>query len=99
MIRTLARSFVSPRAMARRGLFALVAVFGIAAELGAQGAVGTGRRSLASRADLEAAAKSAEQLARSSGDAKVREQKSIEAAQLRLRLREGDFQPGHSILL
>lgn len=85
--------------MARRGLFALVAIFGIAAELGAQGAVGTGRRSLASRADLEAAAKSAEQLARSSGDAKVREQKSIEAAQLRLRLREGDFQPGHSILL
>jgi protein involved in polysaccharide export with SLBB domain len=52
-----------------------------------------------SRAELEAAAARAETAARGARDAKTREQQTRIANRLRTRLREGDFQPGHRILL
>lgn len=54
----------------------------------------------ASRAELEALAVAAEQLAASSsGNAEHREQKRAEAEALRLRLRDGDFRVGDRVVL
>jgi hypothetical protein len=58
-----------------------------------------GRRSLASRTDLENAAVAAERMASTSGDKKIREHKRREAETIRLRLKDGDFQAGHRIYL
>ena len=85
---------------AHRVLLAVTLLWGtVAGALDAQSTPGGGVRSLARRSDLEVAAQAAEQLARSSSDRKVRERKTAEAASIRLRLREGDFQPGHRIYL
>jgi SLBB domain-containing protein/polysaccharide biosynthesis/export protein len=66
----------------------------------AQGALdGSGRRSQATRTELESAAAAAERVARSTHDGKLRERKADEAQRIRERLREGDFQPGHRIYL
>jgi protein involved in polysaccharide export with SLBB domain len=61
---------------------------------------GTARTHQASRAELEALAIAAEQLASSSqGNAQVKKQKRIEADALRARLRDGDFRGGDRIVL
>jgi protein involved in polysaccharide export with SLBB domain len=52
-----------------------------------------------SRAELEAAAARAETAARSARDSKDRARLQAQATRIRTRLREGDFQPGHRILL
>lgn len=52
-----------------------------------------------SRADLEAAATRAEASARTARDSRAREQAQQMAKRIRTRLRDGDFQPGHRILL
>src|SRR4029453_6608876 len=54
-----------------------------------------GRKPIATRADLESALTQAEQIAASDGySAELRDQKRAEAALIRERLREGDFQVG-----
>jgi protein involved in polysaccharide export with SLBB domain len=66
----------------------------------AQGALdASGRRSQATRPDLEAAAVAAERVAKSTNDGALRKRKADEAQRIRDRLREGDFQPGHRIYL
>lgn len=65
---------------------------------GALGAQPTPRRQ-ANRAELEAAAARAEQSARVAKDGKLRAKYAEQAAKIRARLKEGDFQPGHRILL
>ena len=100
MSRTLAHSTHGRGIAAHRVLLSVALVWGtLATAIGAQTPAGSGVRTLARRSDLEAAAQSAEQLARSSSDRKIRERKASEASAIRLRLREGDFQPGHRILL
>ncbi|HET6680145.1 MAG TPA: SLBB domain-containing protein [Gemmatimonadaceae bacterium] len=56
-------------------------------------------RSLASREDLEQAAENADLLARQAKDGDLRRAKLEEAARIRQRLQEGDFQAGHRIFL
>ena len=57
-----------------------------------------GRKPIATRADLESALTQAEQIAASDGySAELRDQKRAEAALIRERLREGDFQVGDQI--
>lgn len=60
---------------------------------------GTVSRSLASREDLEQAAEAADALARQAKDGDLRRAKIEEAARIRQRLQEGDFQAGHRIFL
>src|SRR5262245_43760099 len=56
------------------------------------------RKPIATRADLESALNQAEQIAASDGySAELRDQKRAEAALIRERLREGDFQVGDQI--
>jgi len=52
-----------------------------------------------SRAELEAAATRAEAAARNARDSKARQSQTMIAQRIRTRLRDGDFQPGHRILL
>lgn len=56
-------------------------------------------RQKASRQDLEAALQRADQAARTTRDGTQRANHQRLAANIRQRLREGDFQPGHRILL
>jgi protein involved in polysaccharide export with SLBB domain len=62
----------------------------------ASGSVG---RKYVSRETLEAAAKAADGAAAAAPNGAVRNAKRAEAARIRQRLAEGDFQPGHRVLL
>lgn len=77
---------------------ASLAVVSAAVAAGALEAQATPRRR-ADRAELEAAAARAEQSARVAKDGKLRAKYADQAARIRARLKEGDFQPGHRILL
>ena len=76
----------------------LIAALGLAAPLRAQ-AGDDGRATQAGRSELEAQAAEAERAAQSASDPRERERRMTEAAMLRQRLREGDFQVGDRIVL
>ncbi len=86
---------MSPRTLRRAWLVLFTLVLGVR-PLASQAAT---RRALVSRADLEMAATTAERAAKATADKRERARKMHEAQLLRDRLRDGDFQSGHRILL
>ncbi len=85
----------------RRWLFLLILLALAPARLIGQDSLppdDAGRKPIATRADLESALTQAEQIAASDGySTELRDQKRAEAALIRERLREGDFQVGDQI--
>ncbi|HEY7026907.1 MAG TPA: polysaccharide biosynthesis/export family protein [Gemmatimonadales bacterium] len=87
----------------RRWRFLLVLLALVPARLTGQDSLpvdDAGRKPIATRADLESALTQAEQIAASDGySGELRDQKRAEAALIRERLREGDFQVGDQITM
>ena len=82
------------RALRRLFMAAAVALLAVSPEASAQQP-----RKSASRAALEEAAMRADQTARTSKSSSVRASAKKTSERIRARLKEGDFQPGHRILL
>src|SRR6188474_3407255 len=84
----------STRALRRLFMAMAVALLAVSPEANAQ----PPRKSV-TRAQLEEAATIAEQTARTSKNSSARASAQKTAQRIRTRLKEGDFQPGHRILL